>query len=129
MNERIKAGSDIHAGDGGYGIGTKENYDAFVKVRNKSLAAARIRRLAEQATTYIEPTSNSGEGWIFDKQKFAELIVRECMEQVWYTREDGINGNISEVIKDRIKQHFGVDGMSTEDKKTLIKELLGVKND
>ena len=41
--------------------------------------------------------------------KFAELIVAECMEQVWYTREDGINGNVSEVIKDRIKQHFGVE--------------------
>jgi hypothetical protein len=38
----------------------------------------RIRLLAEQATTYIEPTSNSGEGWIFDKEKFAELIVKEC---------------------------------------------------
>ena len=48
----------------------------------------------------------------YDKQalnKFAELIVRECMEQVWYTREDGINGNISEVIKERIEQHFGVE--------------------
>jgi hypothetical protein len=41
--------------------------------------------------------------------KFAELIVRECIEQVWYSREDGINGNISEVIKDRIKEHFGVE--------------------
>lgn len=45
----------------------------------------------------------------FDYKKFAELIVKECMEQVWYTREDGINGNVSEVIKDRIKQHFGVE--------------------
>jgi hypothetical protein len=43
------------------------------------------------------------------RKKFAELIVKECMEQVWYTREDGINGNVSEVIKDRIKQHFGVE--------------------
>jgi len=42
-------------------------------------------------------------------EKFAELIVRECMEQVWYTREDGINGNVSEIIKDRIKKHFGVE--------------------
>ncbi len=42
-------------------------------------------------------------------EKFAELIVGECMEQVWYTREDGINGDISQVIKDRIKQHFGVE--------------------
>ncbi len=28
-----------------------------------------------------------------------------------------------------IKERFGLDGMSTADKKTLIKELLGVKND
>ena len=42
----------------------------------------RIKELAEQATTYIEPTANSGEGWIFDKEKFAELIVRECMDVV-----------------------------------------------
>ena len=46
---------------------------------------------------------------IFSKERFAELIVRECMEQVWYTREDGINGNVSQVIKDRIKEHFGVE--------------------
>jgi hypothetical protein len=38
----------------------------------------RIKELAEQATTYIEPTYSSGEGRIFDKEKFAELIVREC---------------------------------------------------
>jgi hypothetical protein len=38
MNEQIKAGADIHAGDGGYSEGTQEQYDAFVKVRNKSLA-------------------------------------------------------------------------------------------
>jgi len=44
-----------------------------------------------------------------DPVKFAMLIVKECVEQVWYTREDGINGNISEVIKDRIKEHFGVE--------------------
>ena len=45
----------------------------------------------------------------FDPKKFAELIVRECMDQVWYTREDIINGNVSEVIKERMKQHFGVE--------------------
>jgi hypothetical protein len=42
----------------------------------------RIKQLAEQATTYIKPTSNSGEGWIFDKEKFAELIINECIDQV-----------------------------------------------
>ena len=28
----IKAGADIHAGDGGYSEGTKEGYEAFVKL-------------------------------------------------------------------------------------------------
>ena len=49
MNKQIKAGADIHAGDGGYSESTQEQYDAFVKVRNKSLAQGRIRQLAEQA--------------------------------------------------------------------------------
>jgi hypothetical protein len=46
---------------------------------------------------------------VWDRYLFAELIVQECMEQVWYSREDGINGNVSEVIKERMKQHFGVE--------------------
>ena len=41
----------------------------------------RIQELAEQATTYIKPTENSGEGWIFDKEKFTDLIIRECICQ------------------------------------------------
>jgi len=41
-------------------------------------------------------------------KEFAELLIKECTERVWYTREDSVNGNISEVIKQRIKQHFGV---------------------
>jgi hypothetical protein len=65
----------------------------------------RIRDLAHEAGL---PTYNP-EGIPTKLEKFAELIVRECMEQVWYTREDGINGNVSQVIKDRIKEHFGVE--------------------
>ena len=34
----------------------------------------RIKELAEQATSY-----NNSDGWLFDKQKFAELIVQECI--------------------------------------------------
>ena len=45
----------------------------------------------------------------FDKEKFAELIVRECIEQVFYTIEDQEQDNISSSIRDRIKQHFGVE--------------------
>lgn len=72
----------------------------------------RIKELRRQATLVETYTSHDGsvhEGKSVDLEKFAELIVKECMEQVWYTREDGINGNVSEVIKDRIKQHFGVE--------------------
>ena len=75
----------------------------------------RIEKLGEQADLLGEftPTKIPGRyvGYITEEQilKFAELIVRECMEQVWYTREDSINGNVSEVIKERIKQHFGVE--------------------
>ena len=65
----------------------------------------RIKLLIKQATIW----EGMEDGYIFNKEKFAELIVRECMEQVWYTREDGINGNVSQVIKDRIKEHFGVE--------------------
>jgi hypothetical protein len=49
----------------------------------------RIRQLAEQATTYIEPTATSGEGWIFDKEKFAELIVLECSSICYKGLENG----------------------------------------
>lgn len=44
----------------------------------------------------------------FEVEKFAELIVKECMEQVWYTYEDKLNENISDVIKERMAKHFGV---------------------
>ena len=60
----------------------------------------RIRELAEQATTYIEPTADSGEGWIFDKEKFAELIVRECSAVA-------LNIGCGD-IEDELLKHFGV---------------------
>jgi len=33
----IKAGADIHAGDGGYEISTQEKYEEFVKMRNYNI--------------------------------------------------------------------------------------------
>jgi hypothetical protein len=38
----------------------------------------RIRELAEQARKYFPKTESSGEYWVFDEEKFAELIVEEC---------------------------------------------------
>ena len=78
----------------------------------------RIRELAEQATTYIEPTSNSGEGWIFDKEKFAELIVQECgnwfnsrlVVEPDYSMEHRIERNRAVVgVMKEFNQHFGVE--------------------
>ena len=62
----------------------------------------RIRELAEQATTYIDPIANDGVCWDFDREKFAELIVRECAKIA----------DKAEPYKasDLIKQHFGVEG-------------------
>lgn len=66
----------------------------------------RINELAQKAEDYADDTDLP---WLATyTEKFAELLIRECMEQVWYSREDGINGNVSGVIKDRIKEHFGV---------------------
>jgi len=39
----------------------------------------RIKVLIEQATTRIDPIAHDGACWDFDKEKFAKLIVRECL--------------------------------------------------
>ncbi len=68
---------------------------------------------------------------IFSKEKFAELVVEECLLCCERVISDPVPKSIDTFEQggihcmDEIKEHFGV-GMSTEDKKTLIKELLGV---
>ncbi len=65
----------------------------------------------------------------FDTKKFAELIILDCIE-VCKSRVGNSDYNTGRLhcVSD-IRERFGLDGMSTEDKKTLVKELLGVKND
>ena len=119
MNKQIKAGADIHAGDGGYSEGIQEQYDAFVKVRNKSLAQGRIRELAEQAGMtddkfgmYFAKDKHDEDG--VDLEKFAELIVAECMEvcrQGKYGRKDDLDttqfDNGIRFCINAIDEHFG----------------------
>jgi hypothetical protein len=66
----------------------------------------RIRLLAEQATTKGEWSCvNNRYMEEFDKEKFAELIVKEC---AWLVNENDISlpyGTFGELIK----QHFGVE--------------------
>jgi hypothetical protein len=66
----------------------------------------RIRELRRQATLVETYTSHDGsvhEGKSVDLEKFAELIVRECMLIVGDGTVDG------EIYHDRIKYHFGVE--------------------
>jgi hypothetical protein len=73
----------------------------------------RIQQLVEQATTRIQPTATSGEGWIFDKEKFAELIISECVgicEHEWNGDADTFAASEAyNECADAIKQHFGVE--------------------
>jgi hypothetical protein len=64
----------------------------------------RIRELAEQATT-IEFGADAWDYVAFDKEKFAELIVQECIgivKQGWINPDE-------DVIAEEIKRHFGVE--------------------
>ena len=73
----------------------------------------RIRQLAEQATTYIDPSANDGVCWNFDKEKFAELILIEVTDILSTYRgkvvfEDGAEYNYEHPII-AIRKHFGVE--------------------
>ena len=55
-------------------------------------------------------------------KKFAELIVRECIDIAYEYDAPKMSGP-GMIIGNRIEEHFGFNGMSMEDKKTLIKEF------
>ncbi len=66
----------------------------------------RIRELAEQATEYAnEQNELHGVGYVITfKEKFAELIVRECAGRVDWILADG-----GKTQGDLIREHFGVE--------------------
>ena len=84
----------------------------------------RIKELSEQATSIVESPPNR-EGWTssyayFDKEKFAELIVRECIDKIETHLIPVGNSAAGEMacewtysalmeIRDEIKEHFGVE--------------------
>lgn len=63
----------------------------------------RIKLLAEQATSY-----NNSDGWLFNKEKFAQLIVAECAEVILKTFVVHNEIDAMHRIRDNVKQHFGV---------------------
>ena len=77
----------------------------------------RIQKLERQATDYY----SNGQERIFDRQKFAELIVRECIaivdeqkeclheeQKYWHDRDYGYALAVDDASKG-IKQFFGVE--------------------
>ena len=76
----------------------------------------RIFELAEQATVW----KDANHGYTFDKEKFAELIVQECLDKIETHRIPVGNSAAGEMacemtysalmeIRDEIKEHFGVE--------------------
>jgi hypothetical protein len=74
-----------------------------------------IKQLAEQATTYIDPSANDGVCWAFDREKFAQLILQECLTICQYNTDDDDDqfdlGRVHQAkeITQLIKIHFGVE--------------------
>jgi hypothetical protein len=78
MNKNIKAGGDIHTGDGGYSEGTQEEYENFVKIRNQSLLKTRLRKFEKDSGLDIYSLGAKRDMWDSRLTKFAELIVQDC---------------------------------------------------
>jgi hypothetical protein len=72
----------------------------------------KIRQLAEQATRNVE-SANSYHSTVFDKEKFAELIILECAEQSMsigcYNTPSNITPDLAIAIAVGLKKHFGVE--------------------
>jgi hypothetical protein len=99
---------------------------------NERFEELKRRAVAEADTGHIDFDNLSHTdiqilGDIAVEKKFAELIVRECMDIAYEYDAPKMSGP-GMIIAGRIEQHFGV-GMSVEDKKQLIRDLLGVSND
>ena len=68
----------------------------------------RIRLLADEARKHFPKTEMSGEFWVFDEGKFAELIVTECAGQLIKWKDEPFPYD-PEFGARLIKQHFRVE--------------------
>ena len=62
----------------------------------------RIQELAKQATKIIEPNDPDFRHEVFDKEKFAELIVKECSTMVFNSHPDDLP-----FVGGKMLVHFG----------------------
>jgi hypothetical protein len=72
----------------------------------------RITQLAEQATEIVEmvgPQGYASSYAKFDREKFAKLIVEECVAQCWTVSAIEHKGTVISECSKRMRKHFGVD--------------------
>ena len=69
-----------------------------------------LEKFAAQSLVYVDTGLDDGKELIFSKEKFAELIVRECIDIAQDRAAfDGFPPNDVNHIIDEIKEHFGVE--------------------
>jgi len=76
----------------------------------------RIRELALQATTIVDTVNSQGYSSSyanFDREKFAELLIQQCMACSTWVGKNNTNSvepvHTAHAINQRIKQQFGVE--------------------
>jgi len=70
----------------------------------------RIKELAKQAWQYANNNSRDGDdthGWLY-RDKFAELLVRECAMFVVTELEGKVGSLIADATANRLEEHFGI---------------------
>ena len=69
-----------------------------------------LEKFAAQSLVYVDTGLSDGKELIFSKEKFAELIVRECIVD-FYRRYLDVNSNedITVQVERYVKEHFGVE--------------------
>lgn len=91
MNDDIKAGADINAGDGGYSESTKEKYDEFAKGRNQMKVFVLLRDDESESISEI--------GGIFMNQKDAQLRMFERIRDEFSIAEDIKDSDLLDEIR------------------------------
>ena len=68
----------------------------------------RIKELATEAG--LQPYEDCGPGYVYKMEKFAELIVKDCIKVVYDNVEVALDATGNVVFEDELlKKHFGVE--------------------
>ena len=67
-----------------------------------------LEKLAAQSLVYVDTGLDDGPELIFSKERFAELIVRECAN-ICFSQAEGHSMAFGEHCGIVIKEHFGVE--------------------